>query len=226
MIKLTKRQIDLRELLPERKTELLLALYLPAYLAFFFLVERLVPNRGYWVSYLPLDDRIPFWPPAILGYLLWFPFQLVTGLYLFVREPRAYRRMMTFFIIGYTAINIFYLLFPNGQDLRADLTGMTGVFVEIIRFLYSIDTNTNVMPSLHVVGAWMAMNAWFDAPSLRRGRFWAVLAVVVISASTVLVKQHSILDVYTGVACSVLLTLLVYRKRIGGLLRAEKKGES
>ena len=36
-------------------------LYIPAYLLLFFIVEQLVPSTcDYWVSYLPLDDLIPF----------------------------------------------------------------------------------------------------------------------------------------------------------------------
>ena len=36
-------------------------LVLPAYLAAFFWMEHVVDGSGaYWVSYLPLDDRIPF----------------------------------------------------------------------------------------------------------------------------------------------------------------------
>ena len=36
-------------------------LYIPVYLLLFFIVEQLVPSTcDYWVSYLPLDDLIPF----------------------------------------------------------------------------------------------------------------------------------------------------------------------
>lgn len=53
----------------------LLVLYLPIYLIWFALVERMVPStEGCFVSYLPLDDKIPFLPGFILAYVLWYPF--------------------------------------------------------------------------------------------------------------------------------------------------------
>ena len=52
----------------------LLVLYLPIYLIWFALVERMVPStEGCFVSYLPLDDKIPFLPGFILAYVLWYP---------------------------------------------------------------------------------------------------------------------------------------------------------
>lgn len=39
----------------------LLVLYVPVYLIWFALAEHMVPTTdGCWVSYLPLDDKIPF----------------------------------------------------------------------------------------------------------------------------------------------------------------------
>ena len=47
-----------------------LVLYLPIYLIWFALVERMVPStEGCFVSYLPLDDKIPFLPGFILAYV-------------------------------------------------------------------------------------------------------------------------------------------------------------
>lgn len=223
MIALIQQKDLLRARLAGRKTELLLACYVPLYLVIFFLVEAAVPQTEYWVSYLPIDDRIPFWPPAVLGYLLWFPFLLGTGLWLFCREPRAFRRMMRFMIVSFTSISIFYVLWPNGQDLRPASLGEPGVFPRLVGLVYSIDTNTNVFPSLHVVGCCMATNAYFDAPSLRPLRGWAVFASLLICCSTVLVKQHSVLDLIGGVCFCVPLTLVVYHRRLG-FGPAAKKG--
>ena len=49
-------------------------LYVPVYLIWFALAEHMVPTTdGCWVSYLPLDDKIPFLPGFILAYVLWYP---------------------------------------------------------------------------------------------------------------------------------------------------------
>ena len=48
-------------------------LFLPVYLISFFIVERVVPTEGYWVSYLPMDDKIPFVDWFVIFYALWYP---------------------------------------------------------------------------------------------------------------------------------------------------------
>ena len=54
----------------KRFLPLLFALILPAYLWYFFFVERAVPLTGYWPSYLPIDDQIPFLEGFIVFYYL------------------------------------------------------------------------------------------------------------------------------------------------------------
>ena len=74
--------------------------------------------------------------------------------------------------------------------------------------IYASDTNTNVCPSMHVIGSFAAMFAVFDCKKLRKTTLAptvAVLLVILVSASTVLVKQHSIVDVFWGIVVSAVL---------------------
>ena len=83
--------------------------------------------------------------------------------------------------------------------------------------IYAADTNTNVCPSMHVIGSFAAMFAVFDCKRLRKtvvAPILAVLLTILVSASTVLVKQHSIVDVFWGVIASAVVFVIVY-----GLLR-------
>ena len=67
----------------------LLVLYLPIYLIWFALVERMVPStEGCFVSYLPLDDKIPFLPGFILAYVLWYPFLIVPVVVTLLKDDR------------------------------------------------------------------------------------------------------------------------------------------
>jgi membrane-associated phospholipid phosphatase len=81
----------------------------------------------------------------------------------------------------------------------------------LVAAIYAADTPTNVLPSMHVVGCLGVMAAVFDGEDFaHRGRWFFVLWGVAICASTVFVKQHSILDVIAGIAFSVILYLLIY----------------
>lgn len=182
-----------------------LLLYVPFYLTWFFLVERWVPTTGYWVCYLPIDDWIPFWEGFVIPYVLWYPFMIAMGLYLLWRDVPAFIRYMAFLMIGFTFCLTFYMIVPNGQDLRPTVFARDNVFVRLVRQLYAVDTNTNVFPSMHVVGSVAVAYAAFDSERLRNGWIRALTAVaaLLISISILFVKQHSALDLIGAVALCV-----------------------
>ena len=180
-----------------------LLFYVPVFLIWFFLLERLHPSDApYWVSYLPLDDKIPFLPQFAPIYCLWYPFLIVPGLYLLLREPEAFRRFMWFFMVGTGLCLLICTVFPNGQDLRPQLSSGGGPCVALVRMLYAADTNTNVLPSMHVVGSVAVFYGALHSRKLRQPvpLCLITLLTVLISLSTVLIKQHSVLDIFAGIA--------------------------
>ena len=197
-----------------------LALYLPAYLIGFFWVESYVPaDSNYWVSYTPLDDLIPFVEYFVIPYYLWYPFMVVTGLYLLFRDAPAFSRYMLAIAFGFTASIIFFALFPNGQNLRPATFERDNIFTRMMALIYAADTNTNVLPSIHVVGSALVVFALFDAKPLKGRRFiWlkvgSILLAILITLATVFVKQHSVLDIYAGLAACVPIYFLIYNKKM------------
>lgn len=183
-----------------------LLLYVPVFLLWFFLIEQLYPNGcDYWVSYVPLDDKIPFLPQFAPIYCLWYPFLIVPGVYLLLREPEAFRRYMWFFMVGTGLCLLICTVFPNGQDLRPQLEDSSGICVALVRALYAADTNTNVLPSMHVVGSVAVFYGALHSRGLRRPLPFAVITImtVLISLSTVFIKQHSVLDIVAGLVLSI-----------------------
>ena len=186
---------------PDRRY-LWLLLYVPVFLLWFFLVEQVnTPDRPYFVSYLPLDDAIPFLPAFAPVYCLWYFFLIVPGLYLLLREPEAFRRFMWYFMLGTGACLLICTVFPNGQDLRPAVVPGDGLCARLVRFLYAADTNTNVLPSMHVVGSVAVLYGALHSRALRRPLPLAAIAVMTaaISASTVFIKQHSVLDILAAI---------------------------
>ena len=66
---------------------------------------------------------------------------------------------------------------------------------------------------MHVIGCAALALACFDAPRLRAKKLHLVMLPlgVIISMSTVFVKQHSMLDVLVAIPVSALLCVLVYK---------------
>ena len=145
--------------------------YLPVYLLLFFLVERLVPSTcDYWVSYLPLDDLIPFCEYFVVFYCMWYPLLIATAIYLFANDDRSFRLYGLFIIISFTGTLLFCLIFPNGQDLRPTTFSDPNFFTWLVGRLYSADTNTNVIPSMHVLGCMAAVFSLYTSIETRRAR--------------------------------------------------------
>ncbi len=189
------------------------ALYLPLYLAAFFLVEHYINgDAAYWVSYWPLvDDAIPFCPPFVLAYYLWFPYMVLTGLYLAFRYPDCFRRYMQTIAVGFTLCTLFFFILPNGQDLRPASFSEDNLFTWMIGLIYAADTNTNVLPSVHAYGSIVVVFAAYDCPAFKPWlRALYILLAGLICASTLFIKQHSILDVIAGVLLAVPIYFLVY----------------
>lgn len=186
-------------------------LYLPVYFTAFWLAERYV-SSGYWVSYTPLDDQIPFIEQFVIAYIAWFPAIWGIGIYLLLFDPDAFRRYIWSIIIGYSFSLAVFFIFPNGQNLRPGSFNHTNVFTGMVQSFYSHDTNTNVLPSMHVIGASAVAFAVFDSKKLRNlwFRITAVMAVIMIDLSTVFIKQHSILDVWAGLLVSAVIYFFVY----------------
>ena len=186
-------------------------LYLPIYLLMFVAVEHLVVDN-YWVSWCTLDARIPFVRQFVLIYVLWYPLMLGTTLYLLLKDRRAFLRYARSVVLGLTACMLTFVLLPSGQELRPAEVPGSDLTARLLRAIYAADTNTNVFPSMHVVGTLAAVIGIFDSRSAPRGVQWGVAALgVLINASTVLIKQHSVLDILGGVVLYWLVYLAVYR---------------
>ena len=134
-------------------------LYIPVYLLLFFIVEQLVPSTcDYWVSYLPLDDLIPFCEYFVIFYCMWYPLLIATAIYLFANDDHSFRLYGWFIIIAFTGTLLFCLIFPNGQNLRP------AEFPDPNIFTWLVDGCTMLIPTPMSSPVCMYWAAW--PPSL------------------------------------------------------------
>ena len=191
-----------------------LILYVPIYLTVFFLLEKYIAS-DYFVSYLPLDDKIPFCEYFIVFYCLWYPFLVLTGLYQLIKNADGFKRYMYFIMIGFSASMIICVIFPNGQNLRPDVFPRNNFFTWLVQQIYDVDTNTNVLPSMHVVGCIAACCSIINSNGIKKPwiKWGAVVLGVLISISTLFVKQHSVLDIIAAIILCIPIILIVYLPR-------------
>lgn len=187
-------------------------LYMFIYFPWFLLLENLVTH--YTPVHSILDDYIPFCEYFIVPYLLWFVYIVVAVLYFFFTDKKGYYYLCAHLFIGMTIFLIICTIWPNGQDLRPIYFERDNIFVDMVRSIYNSDTNTNVFPSIHVYNSVVTHIAIAKSERLRKHK-WILVAsfilMVSICLATVLLKQHSCLDLFGGLILSALVYKLVYK---------------
>ena len=181
----------------EEYSHLKLLLYWPIYGLMFYFVKRVYNPGGYIVMHCALDDAIPFCEYFLIPYLFWFVYLIGTLAYTLFLDRDGFRRMMWFIILTYSVTLLIYLLFPTCQHLRPQTFARDNPFTRFVAYFYRFDTNTNVCPSLHVIGSFAACFALWNTErfSSKSWRAANVVCCVLICISTVFMKQHSVLDV-------------------------------
>ena len=185
--------------------------YFPFYLLGFVLVEQVVEPR--YIIWCPLDDLIPFCEYFIVPYATWFVELAVIPLLLLKYDRKQYYYLCAVMFTGMTLCLGLYLIFPNGLDLRVEITRQN-IFADLVRLIQAVDTPTNVCPSIHVASA-MAMDLAICRSVLGQRRWVRMLAnsvFVLICLSTVFLKQHSVIDIFWGVAVTAVLHLVFSRR--------------
>ena len=209
------RNFRLSKLNTPQYRHLWLLLLWPAYIARYFLVEQLNPAVSYTVIHCALDDRIPFHEGFLVFYVMWYLAIFGMHLYTMLYDVDAFKRYSKFLILSLTISTTIFLVFPSCQELRPETFSRDNLLTKIVGLLYAVDTNTNVFPSEHAIGALAVLAAAINTESLRSpGKIAGfTLLAVMISLSTVFLKQHSILDVIAAVPICAVAYWFCYGRR-------------
>lgn len=196
-------------------------LYGGFYMACFSWLES--APRKYHIINSSLDYKIPFCEYFIIPYFLWFLYIAGTVIFfIFFNESKTeYQNLLINLGIGMTLFLIVSFVYPNGLNLRPSEFARDNICTDLVRFLYSVDTPTNVLPSIHVynsVAAFCAINSCQKLQKHRGIRFSAFVLTTLIVLSTMFLKQHSICDVATGITFAVASYIIIYRVYYNGIV--------
>lgn len=207
----------MREFCRKYKHGFIILAYSIIYLLLFFYLERM-PVHGYHVVHTVFDDMIPFCEFFIIPYLLWFPYMIGTVVYFifFNKNKREYYQLIFNMMMGMTIFLIVSYVYPNVLHLRPAEFPRDNMFTDLVKWLYRTDTSTNVLPSIHVFNSLAIHMALTSCESLRDRRFirYSSLALtILIIMSTMLLKQHSVIDVCMGSTLALFGYLVFYPQK-------------
>ena len=199
--------------------------YMVIYLSWFTWLEG-ANTKNYRVIHVTADDYIPFCEIFVLPYLLWFAYVSIVVIFLFFRSKQEFNRCCVFLFTGMTLFLIISTLWPNGHHLRLAEMPRDNIFTRAVSVLWSIDTPTNLWPSIHVynsMGAHFAVIRSADLENKKGIKLASGILAMSIILSTMFIKQHSVFDVMTAIALGTVMYTFTYRREVVMAARMQHK---
>ena len=196
----------------------LLLLYWPFHFLWYEILRVATADSEVLIIQSGLDAKIPFCEWFIIPYVFWYFYIAMVLVHSLRSGKREFLRADLLISLSMLLPMIFCTVVPNGIDIamRPDFgsLGRDNIATRVVQMIYAADSPPrNVMPSMHVSVSWALMFAVLQSKPLK-GRYIlkaaAVIMSILISLSTVFIKQHSVLDVFAGVATAILVSLAVF----------------
>ena len=119
--------------------------------------------------------------------------------YLLFQDERMFQRQSLALMAGMLTFLVVSTLYPTMISLRPITMPNDGLCCRLVSWLYATDTPTNVTPSIHVYNTLTVLAGFYMTDSRlsrsRRGKTTVTTISVLIIMSTLLLKQHSVLDI-------------------------------
>ena len=163
----------------------------------YYVAKLLIAGQELHIVELPIDRAIPQRYPWIAVY---FGAYVFWGISFILVARRGKLRFASFFCANLWALivcGIVFVVYPTMIE-RPPLTG-DGFWTRAMQFLYDVDTPVNILPSIHCMASLLCalgLHSDHRLPVWYRGFTW--IFALMVCASTLLVKQHCVVDVVCG----------------------------
>ena len=209
------RRLRLNNLNTPEFSHLKLLLGWVGYFVLYFLTENLIPAENCHLIHSPLDDLIPFNEFFVLFYVGWYVLIVASLLYFLLYSVESFKRLQTYIIITQILAMVVYIVYPSRQELRPEVFPRENVLTWIMGIIYQFDTNTGVLPSLHVAYSLGIASTWLRE---KRVKPWVRILIALfclgVCVSVAFVKQHSVLDIFAAIpVCMVAEWFVFFRKK-------------
>lgn len=167
---------------------------------------------------------IPFCEWFIFPYFSWYIVVPVALSLLMFKNREDFLRLCFLMFGGMTIALFIYLIAPNSITFRADIIN-DNIASKICKFLYALDAPTNVCPSIHVSSSVAIDMAIQKSETFGKNipvRIISFIIMILISLSTMFVKQHSFTDAAAGLLVSLILFIIAFRTPFSKVFESKK----
>ena len=145
-----------------------------------------------------MDESIPFMPAWSVIYLSCFAFWGANYILITRQGKEEWFKFATGDYLSRIICAVFFILMPT-TNVRPEVIG-GGIGQSLVRFIYFMDAPTNLFPSIHCLVSWFCYIAIRKKEYLPKWyRAFSCIFAIMVFASTLLTKQHFIVDVAGGV---------------------------
>ncbi len=155
-----------------------------------------------------IDQSVPFEPEFVWLYLLYYPFCFAPIILL--TNIDTFRRIALAYLFEDVIAFIVFIVYPT-KMIRPDIV-VNSISTEALSLVYKVDPGFNVFPSLHVANS-LLVALIFYRYNKKLGILFILIAVL-ISISTLYVKQHYLLDIFAGVIDALVVYAIVFKGHI------------
>lgn len=186
------------------------------YFILYVLTENLIPAERCTPVHCWLDDVIPFNEFFLIFYVSWYFLIVGSLVYFLLYNVENFKNMQTYIIITQVIAMAIYIIFPSRQDLRPEVFPQDNVLTQLMGFIYTVDTNTGVCPSLHVGYSLGIASTWLREKSVPKAfRVFIVVWAAFICLSVAFVKQHSVVDIFAAIPMCAFAEWFVFHRKKG-----------
>ncbi|MBR6950342.1 MAG: phosphatase PAP2 family protein [Oscillospiraceae bacterium] len=167
----------------------------------------------------PIDDLIPIVPAFSVIYLYSYVFWIFGPIAASLTKKRNFVNYITGLSLAYVVGFLFFVFLPTYMDRVKEglmaFDGSSGLFHRLLAMIYAADGSErafNLFPSYHCLISLYCYLGVRKQPEISLGfRIYSLVMTVLICLSTVLTKQHYIIDVAGGLAIALLCWRLMGR---------------
>lgn len=165
----------------------------------------------------PMSSKIdfPLIKQLVFIYNSWYPFIIITAFIIYKHNKEIYKKTIYTLTISIILTEITYIIYPT-IILRPEITIKS--FTDLVLHItYKLDTPAiNCLPSTHCLFCFILTYFTLKTKELKTSyKILIILYLFLIVISTLLIKQHLLIDVITAfiyMIISVLITKYLYTK--------------
>lgn len=190
-------------------------LYWPIHGLWYMILQGVTMGRNPSAIAVELDRLIPFNEWFVIPYALWYLQIAVVTLYLFFKNKEGFTRLYIYMFGGMFICMLICTVFP----MYFDRTGVQmyprdNLLTEAVKLIQGFDPPTTILPSMHVyvtLGLHFAVCKDSAGKESRLLRFASLAFSLSVCLATVLIKQHSVLDVAAALPLCALMYFVAYK---------------